>query len=323
MRVLVAPDCFTGTLTASQAAAAIAEGWLRTDAGGSADLAPMSDGGPGFVEVLHRSVGGELVEQSVSGPLGAPVAAQLLMVGGTAYVEAAQACGTAALPGGELRPMDASTRGVGELLAAAVGLGARRVVVGVGGTASTDGGRGCVEAFGGPRSWPAGTELYGPQKGADRAQVAELEERLTRWAASTAGPVEVAGAGAGGGLGYGLMLLGAKRVSGVQTVLDAVRLEERAREVDLLLTGEGCFDATSLQGKVARGVAWAAQRSARPCVVLAGRVLVGRREFAAAGVDAAYSVEDLAGSVEAARAQPALRLAELAERVARSWVRRG
>jgi glycerate 2-kinase len=340
MRVLVAPDCFTGTLTATEAAQAIEQGWLRTDPGGSADLAPLSDGGPGFVEVLHGSLGGSLVPAEVDGPLGEQVQAQLLLADGTAYVEAAQACGLALVRGADRRPMDASTTGVGELLAAAVALGVGKVVVGVGGTASTDGGRGCVEAFGGAAAWPAGVELvlasdvdnpllggggaavvYGPQKGADRGQVAELEERLTAWAAATGGPAEAPGAGAGGGLGYGLMLLGATRTSGVATVLAAVRLEDRAREADLLLTGEGCFDATSLQGKVPRGVAWVAQRAARPCVVLAGRVLVGRREFAAAGIDAAYSVEELAGSVDAARTDPARRLADLAERVARSWVR--
>jgi len=145
---------------------------------------------------------------------------------------------------------------------------------------------------------------------------------MTGWAAATGGAAEAAGSGAGGGLGYGLMLLGGRRVSGVETVLAAVRLAERAQEADLLLTGEGAFDATSLKGKVPRGVAWVAQRAARPCVVLAGRVMVGRREFAAAGIDAAYSVEEFAGSLDVAQAAAAQQLADLAQRVARSWVPR-
>lgn len=358
MRVLVAPDCFTGTLTAPEAAAAIAEGWARSDPSGTADLAPLSDGGPGFVDVLARSLGGSLVDCEVAGPLGSPVPARFLLADdGTAYVESAQACGAALLPdpGSGIRPdtaLDAGTAGVGDLLAAALAAGAERVVVGVGGTASTDGGRGMVERFGGPAGWPAGVGLvvatdvdnpllggngaatvFGPQKGADQAQVAILERRLAGWAAANesaagagagvAGLAQAAGAGAGGGLGYGLLLLGGRRVSGVQLVVSAVRLEERAAAADLLVTGEGSFDGTSLQGKVPRGVAWVAQRTARPCVVLAGRVRVGRREFAAAGIDAAYAVEELAGSAEAARAQPAARLADLAERVARSWVPRG
>jgi glycerate 2-kinase len=342
MRVLVAPDCFTGTLTAPEAAAAIAEGWLRTDTGGSVDLAPLSDGGPGFVEVLHRCLGGTVVEAQVSGPVGEQVLARLLLTDdGTGYVESAQACGLALVPPDGNRPLEASTAGVAELLEVALGHGARRVVVGVGGTATTDGGRGCVERLGGAAAWPASVELlvatdvdnpllggngaavvFGPQKGADRDQVAALEQRMAGWAAVNGGPVDAPGAGAGGGLGYGLMLLGGRRVSGVQTVLEAVRLEDRARSADLLLTGEGAFDGTSLQGKVPRGVAWVAQRTARPCVVLAGRVLVGRREFSAAGIDAAYSVEELAGSAQAARARPAELLADLAERVARSWVPR-
>ena len=109
----------------------------------------------------------------------------------------------------------------------------------------------------------------------------------------------------------------------MQTVLDAVGLAERAAVADLLLTGEGSFDGTSLQGKVPKGVAWVAQRAGRPCVVLAGRVMVGRREFSAAGIDAAYSVEESAGSRTAALEHPAERLADLAQRVARSWVPRG
>lgn len=341
MRVLIAPDCFTGTLTALEAAEAIAIGWLRSDPGAALDLAPLSDGGPGFVAVLHRSTGGRLVTTEVTGLLGDVVPATFLFADdGTAYVEAATACGLALVPDGMNRPVDASTAGVADLLKAALDEGARRIVVGVGGTASTDGGRGCLERLG-AGSWPAEVELlvatdvdnpllggngaavvFGPQKGADRGQVVLLEERMVAWAAQSGGNAEAPGAGAGGGLGYGLMLLGGRRVSGVQTVLDAVHLEERAAAVDLLLTGEGSFDGTSLQGKVPRGVAWVAQRSARPCVVLAGRVLVGRREFAAAGIDAAYSVEEVAGSLEAARAEPAARLADLAERVARSWTPR-
>jgi glycerate kinase len=345
MNVLIAPDCFTGTLTAPEAADAMARGWLRSDPAAAIDLAPMSDGGPGFLDAVARGVPGTAVPVLVRGPLGGPAPAHVFVADdGTAYVESAQACGTALLPPGGLAPMDAGTVGVGELLAAALDAGARRVVVGIGGTASTDGGEGAVRALGG--RWPADVELlvasdvdnpllggngaaavYGPQKGADPRQVVELEERLRDWVARSSRPdrpelAKAPGAGAGGGLGYGLMLLGGRRTSGVQTVLEALRLPERAEKVDLLLTGEGSFDATSLQGKVVKGVAWVAQRSGRPCVVLAGRVMVGRREFAAAGVDAAYSVVDLAGSTAAALADPADRLADLAERVARSWVPR-
>jgi glycerate kinase len=285
MRVLLAPDCFSGTMTAPEAAAAMATGWLRSDPAAELSLAPMSDGGPGFVAVLAERVDGRVVEVDVTGPLGGTVPGVLLLGDdGTAYVEAASACGLAYVPASERDAVRASTEGVGELLRAALDLGATRVVVGVGGTATTDGGRGCVTRLGGSTAWPAGVELvvatdvdnpllgsngaaavYGPQKGANRDQVRELEERLTHWAAETGGGSGAAtapGAGAGGGLGYGLMLLGGHRASGVQTVVEVLRLEERARAVDLLVTGEGSFDATSLQGaqghrlgRAARGAA--------------------------------------------------------------------
>lgn len=342
MRVVVCPDKFAGTLTATEAAQAIATGWQRTAPDAVLDLVPLSDGGPGFVEVLQAAQGGRLLDVSVRGPLGDPVPAAVLVADdGTAYVEAAQACGLHLLPGGARHPMDAGTAGVADLLTAALRAAPRRVVVGVGGTASTDGGRGMVEALGGVHAWPAGVDLvvatdvdnpllgssgaaavFGPQKGADRDQVGRLEQRLREWAESAGGdPAASAapGAGAGGGLGFGLLLLGGRRASGVETVLTSVGLPERAAAADLLVTGEGTLDGSSLRGKVPRGVAWAAQRAARPCVVLAGRVLVGRRELGAAGIDAAYAVEESAGSLAAALADPAARLADLAARVARSW----
>jgi glycerate 2-kinase len=344
MRVLVAPDCFTGTLTAPQAAAAIALGWSRSAPAADLDLVPLSDGGPGFIDVLALALGGERRRFEVDGPYANRVDAEVLLAAdGTAYLEAAQCCGTAVLPDRELRPLDSTTTGLGQLLAHTVRLGPSRVVVGVGGTASTDGGAGCVLALEADTgsSWPSDVPLvvatdvdnpllgptgaaavFGPQKGADASQIAELENRLAAWVARTGGDPDAPGAGAGGGLGYGLALLGARRQSGVELVLAAIGLEDRASTADLLVTGEGSFDASSLRGKVARGVAWVAQRAGKPCVVLAGRVGVGRREFAAAGVDAAYSVVETAGSVEAALAHPADRLADLAERVARTWTPR-
>ena len=118
MRVLVAPDKFAGTLTAVEAAEAIAEGWARHAPDDDLDLAPMSDGGPGFVDVLHAALGGELLAQTVRGPLGEPVPATVLRVGDTAYVESAQACGLHLTGGREAER--ATTYGVGELVRAAV-----------------------------------------------------------------------------------------------------------------------------------------------------------------------------------------------------------
>lgn len=148
MRVLVAPDRFAGTLSAVEAAEAIATGWRRRAPGDELDLAPMSDGGPGFVSVLHAASGGELLSVTVRGPLGDPVPATVLRVGETAYVEAAQACGLHLVSVADRNPERASTYGVGELVLAAVRSGARRVVVGLGGSGTNDGGAGLLAALG-------------------------------------------------------------------------------------------------------------------------------------------------------------------------------
>lgn len=154
MRIVVAPDKFAGTLTATEAATAMRDGWLRTAPQDRLDLVPLSDGGPGFLEVLRAGLGGELHGHTVSGPLGDPVDAHVLLVPGrpgvpmTAYLEVALAAGLHLVPEGRRDPLAATSYGVGELLAAAVDSGATRVVVGVGGTASTDGGAGLLAALG-------------------------------------------------------------------------------------------------------------------------------------------------------------------------------
>src|SRR5690554_1618897 len=153
MRVLVAPDCFTGTLSAPRAAAAIARGWARAAPGDEIQQSPLADGGPGFVAVLHQALGGELGSVAVSGPLGDRVPATVLLVAGdggpTAYVESAEAVGLELVPAQRRDPTRASSVGVGELVRAALDTGARRIVVGVGGTSSNDGGAGLLAGLGG------------------------------------------------------------------------------------------------------------------------------------------------------------------------------
>lgn len=147
MRVLVAPDKFAGTLTAVQAAEAIAAGWRRQAPNDEIVLRPMSDGGPGFVDVLHAALGGEITADQVTGPFGDPVTATWLRVGGTAYLETAQACGLH-LTGGRDGAC-ATTAGVGELLASALAVsGVRRVVLGLGGSGTNDAGAGLLGALG-------------------------------------------------------------------------------------------------------------------------------------------------------------------------------
>ncbi len=148
MRVLIAPDKFAGTLTAVEAARAIAEGWRRRAPRDELELVPMADGGPGFVDVLHASLGGDLLSVTVTGLRGDSTPATLLVHDGVAYVESAQACGLHLVPEPERDPERATSRGVGELVRAAVEAGARRVVVGLGGSGTNDGGAGLLAALG-------------------------------------------------------------------------------------------------------------------------------------------------------------------------------
>lgn len=359
MRVLVAPDKFAGTLTAVEAAEAIAAGWRRQAPDDELDLAPMADGGPGFVDVLHAALGGELHAVTVSGPFGTPSPATLLLVGETAYVESAQACGLH-LTGAE-RGEHAHTRGVGELLLAAVDAGARRVVLGLGGSGTNDGGAGLLAALGATADIPldqggsalegvtrvdlsaarervhgvelvaatdvdatltglfGATKTFGPQKGIDEARLPAVDGVLEELAAATDRRLALEpGAGAAGGLGFALLLLGGRRTPGLALVAEAVRLAERAGRADLVLTGEGAFDFSSRAGKVPYGVATIAAQALRPCVALAGQVLVGAREMRALGIESAYSMVDVVGE-ERAFGDPAGALADLSERVARTW----
>ncbi|MDZ7576628.1 MAG: glycerate kinase [Candidatus Nanopelagicales bacterium] len=162
MRVLIAVDKFAGTLSAGEAAAAIAAGWSRARPRDAIDIAPMSDGGPGFVEVMHLALGGDLRTVSVSGPMGDPVTGQVLIVHGArgleAYVESAQACGLALLARDLRDPGLTTTFGVGELIREAVSLGARRIVIGLGGSATTDGGAGMLAVLGAVATGPDGSD---------------------------------------------------------------------------------------------------------------------------------------------------------------------
>lgn len=360
MRVLIAPDKFAGTLTAVQAAEAVAAGWRRHAPDDDLDLAPMADGGPGFVDVLHAALGGSLDAVTVSGPHGEPVPAVVLRVGETAYVESAQAAGLHLVSG----PVETATSaGVGELVLAAVAGGARTVVVGLGGSGTNDGGAGVLSALGAEadavldggaaplasvttvdlsraRERLAGvtlvaasdvdnpltglfgaTKTFGPQKGVTEDRIAEVDGWLEAFATATDRRTSLEkGAGAAGGIGYALLALGATREPGIELVASAVSLGERARAADLVITGEGAFDFSSRAGKVPYGVATVASEALRPCIALAGKVLVGSREMRALGIESAYSLVDLVGE-ERAFSAPAEALADLAARVARTWSR--
>jgi len=274
MRLLAAPDKFRGTLTAHMAAAAIAAG--AAAAGWEAVELPLADGGEGTLDVL----GGGNRSTTVTGPLGEPVvAAWRLEEDGTALIEAARACGLSLAGGPQGNdPLGATSRGVGELVAAAVAEGARRLVVAVGGVASTDGGVGALEAL--PPRLPSldvacdvqarfldAADVFAPQKGATPEEVRILRERLAQLAVP-----DLPGSGAAGGLAGGLAAIGGRLVSGFDLVADRLRLDERLQEADLAITGEGRLDETSFSGKVVGRVLARAANAGVEALVVAGEV---------------------------------------------------
>jgi glycerate kinase len=359
VQVLIAPDCYGDSLTAVQAAEAIARGWRRARPDDALTLAPQSDGGPGFVGVLAGRIG-EVHTLRVSGPLTGEVSAEWVLdpePPQTAYIECAQACGLALLGGPPTvqTALAAHSRGVGQLIAAAVQAGAGRIVVGLGGSSCTDGGRGLIEELGAharstkgsaleaARKLLAGIELiaatdvehpllgsmgaaavFGPQKGADPDTVRLLEERLSDWAvelnAAAGRPIsDEPGAGAAGGIGAGLLALGGRRESGAAIIAEHTRLADDVAAAQLVITGEGRFDDQSLHGKVVSALAAGARSHQIPVLVLAGQVTLDEATLAGAGIAAAYSITDHAGSVKLAIEDAANQLEGLAEVTAATW----
>ncbi len=290
MRVVAAPDKFRGTASASAVAAAVAR--AARAAGWECDEVPMADGGEGTLDAL----GGPNRTMLVTDPLGDPVEAPWRLHRGTAVVESALASGIALLGGPEENdPISASTYGTGELIAQAVELGARRVIVAVGGSATTDGGLGALRALH-PVQRLRGIDIqvatdvrtrfvdaaehFAPQKGATPAQVELLRRRLTRLAQvyeedHGVDVREIEGGGAAGGLAGGLAAIGAEILPGFDLVADELDLDEKLEGADLVVTGEGFLDLQSFEGKVVGGVAEMAADLGVPVLAIAGAVYDG------------------------------------------------
>lgn len=287
MNVLVAPDKFRGTATAAQATAAIAGGLV--DAGHGVVECPLSDGGEGLIEVF----GGANRRATVTGPLGDPVEVPWRLSKRVAIIEMSLASGLEVAGGPDKNdPVAATTAGTGELIRLAVDSGARRVVVGAGGSATTDGGWPALQALGslsrfkGTRIDVAcdvhtlftdAAEVFGPQKGASPAQVELLTRRLERLQADYLERFgvdlsDVDHSGAAGGLAGGLRCAGAHLGSGFEVVADHVGLESLVADADLVVTGEGLLDDASFNGKVVGGVADMAAQLGTPCVAIVGAV---------------------------------------------------
>lgn len=291
--VLVAPDSFKGTFSALTVAERIGRGLER--GGRPVELCPLADGGEGTLEVLLDALDLELVEVSVSDALGRPVTAGFGFGGEMAVVEMAAANGLALLEADELDPIGASTAGTGELVLAARDAGAQVIYVAVGGSATTDGGRGAVEAIrrGGGLGdarlvvlsdvrtpFELAARVFGPQKGASESDVARLTQRLHALARGYArDPRGVPMTGAAGGLSGGLWAeFGAELVPGAAFVLDMLGFDRRMRASRAVVTGEGRLDMQSLAGKLVSEVAVRARQAGVPC-----HAIVGSRDLDAFG----------------------------------------
>ncbi|MFF1818091.1 glycerate kinase [Kribbella sp. NPDC058245] len=344
LRVVVASDKFKGSLTSAQVATAVATGVRRVHPGASVVAVPVADGGDGTLAAAVAA-GYTLVPVVASGPTGDAVRSGYARRGDTAVVELADVCGLGRLPDG-LAPMTASSFGCGEVIAAAVDAGCTRVILGIGGSASTDGGIGLVHALTGsgaldtavlrarldgvqlvvacdvdnPLTGPRGAAaVYGPQKGASPAEVTALDARLTEWADRVAAATgrdlrDTPGSGAAGGVGFAaLALLGAELRPGIDLMLELVGFREQLAGADLVITGEGALDEQTLHGKAVAGVAAA---SAVPVVAVCGVNKLRADQLAAVGVRAAYALTDLEPDVSRCIAQPVPLLEKLAERIA-------
>jgi glycerate kinase len=359
VRVLLAPDSFKGTASATEVAAALAEGWREVRPRDQLVTLPLADGGEGTLEVIERAhPGARWCSAPVTGPDSEPVDADwLLLPDATAVVELARSSGLPLMS--RLDPLGAHTYGLGQLLAAALDAGARRIVVGLGGSASTDGGTGALAALGArfldaagrplplgggaltevaevdlrrlrppppdgvvclvdvssPLLGPAGAAaVFGPQKGATPGAVARLDAGLAKLAAAMgpagadaagadaagadAAGADAAGAGAAGGTAFGLAAAwAAQLVPGAASVATVAGLHTALTEADLVITGEGRFDATSLSGKVVGYVLDAATAAGVPALIAAGQITADPPT----GVRAWVALADLAGDPEAAR----------------------
>ncbi|NMC31376.1 MAG: glycerate kinase [Veillonellaceae bacterium] len=344
MHVVVAPDSYKGSVSAVDVAAAMERGVLRVFPQAEVRKIPIADGGEGTVEALVTATGGQMRQERVRGPLGEAVDAcwGILGDGQTAVIEMAAASGLPLVPPDRRDPRITTTYGTGELIRAALDAGLRRIIIGIGGSATNDGGTGMTQALGAkflatdrselapgggalgklkamdlsgldPRL--AETEItvacdvdnplcgargasavFGPQKGATPAMVAELDAALANFAecartATGRDIAEMAGAGAAGGLGAGLLFFTpAKLRPGVEIVLEAVKFADIVKDAAFVITGEGRTDFQTAYGKAPVGVAKVAKQFGVPVFCISGGLGDGADDVLAQGIDAVMSI---------------------------------
>ena len=316
---LVAPDSFKGTFSAAAVAEAMARGVSSTGAGSSSppviDQCPVADGGEGTAEVLMKALGGRYVAAAASDPLGRRFEAGFVLLGDerTAVVETATASGLTLVSEGERDAVAASTAGTGELIVAAARAGATRILLAVGGTATSDGGRGAIrtiESGGGlheaeliiladvETAFEDAAIVFGPQKGASPADVELLTDRLVETADGLPrSPLGMARLGAGGGIAGGLWASsGAEVVSGADYVLETIDFDRRLSRAECVLVGEGQLDHQSLGGKIVGNILERAKQETVPCHAIVGRCQLSDEEIQQAGfasVQTASTLEEI------------------------------
>lgn len=324
MKILVANDSFKGTLTSNEACQAVKRGLLSVNSDLDVSVCPVADGGEGTVNAMASTLGGEIITVNVTGPFGKAVEAHYCLAGDTAVIEMAEASGITLQPTSELNPLVATTYGTGELLKHAIASGAKRIIIGIGGSATNDGGVGCIRALGGSFTDKDGNELreggaalselanfdfseaarlfenvellvacdvvsplcnengasrvFARQKGASDEDIETLESALKHYGELVCEKLgkdymNMAGAGAAGGLGFALVaFLGGKLRSGFDIIVQTVELEKKISECDILITGEGKTDSSSLLGKLPVKMSTLAKKYGKRCFLMSGDI---------------------------------------------------
>lgn len=299
-KIVIACDSYKGCLSSSEVACAAAKGVAEVYPDCEIVRLAVADGGEGTVDALVETLGGHLECAEVSDPLGRPVKAVYGVAGDLAIIESAAACGLTLLTKEERNPLITTTKGLGELILAAIGKGCRRFLIGLGGSATNDGGMGMISADGFLESASGlsftvacdvdtpyigahgASRVFGPQKGASEQDVEVLEERLRGYALKILKDTgidvsDMAGAGAAGGLGGAFRAyLGAELKRGVDLVLDQIGFDSIIDGADLVITGEGCSDYQTLKGKTAAGVLERAKRKGIPVMLVSGAIRDGQ-----------------------------------------------
>ena len=297
-KIIVAIDSFKGCLTSVEANQAASEGIIDKMPDAQVVQVPVSDGGEGWLEAFKAAIGGEIIEVNVKDPLMRPIVAQYLVQGDTAVIEIAKASGLTLLKLEERNPMVATSYGTGQLVVDAVRRGCKRIIVGLGGSATSDCGIGMLEAIENSKlkikndvhftiatdvtnplcGENGAAHVFAPQKGASHDDVLALDARAKRFAEASAKHLgrdchNMPGSGAAGGLGYAfLQYMHAECRSGIDLLLNTIHFDDLLQDADLVITGEGSADRQTLMGKLPFGILQRAQKNGVPVMLIAGRI---------------------------------------------------